>query len=697
MEDLLKILKTITLTFAALLVAVYNVYPVNYVCNNQDSLICLFYQYTPPNFDPADIGKTIYFDREYAISDISSGLKGLTILPNMCNNKAASADAMIWSFTLSEPCDVYLGFNQAYVDSGWLTTRCTWLASQGWQEIYGEGLTWYGEYLGNGYGCHTINDSCGHNNWYKKNGTQFDLYGQGGPEYGPVLYVVLVDAAIGGTGQPLQISSVRASNITATSAVVSWYTNESASSLVNYGLTSSYGNTATGPSGVTNHQVSLYNLTSNTTYHYKVTSSSSTTTRSSSDYTFTTTAPSVSISNVSVSPVSSTSVIVTWTTNIPSSTEVQYGLSSGYGYTASGTGDITSHSAQLTNLAKNTLYHFRVKSTAGTKTAYSPNDTFHTMDQAVRFYPPSLDFGDVAGGKSKSMMIGIYNSSSSTVFVDSVVLNDTHFTYSGLKEFFMDAGDTVFSMVNFSPSGTVSRFTANLTVYYNGIFRSCLLTGENLFTAAPRMVLEDSLLDFGTVRTKSNKILLINMKNSGPANLVITDVIAPAQTFIYLSSATFTLGPGDSTTLLLQFTPLSSDTYTDSLVFISNSYPENNVVLRVTGTGEVDAGINSKKESLPAAYNLGKAIPNPFNSSTQINFSVPAAAGQAVSQYIAIEIYDLKGRLIRTLERGEKISGFHFTAWDGNDNLGRVMPGGIYFCTMKGNNFIANKKLIIIR
>jgi hypothetical protein len=80
---------------------------------------------------------------------------------------------------------------------------------------------------------------------------------------------------------PPVISNVQATSILTTSAVVTWTTDESSSSTVNYGLTQSYGSSATGSGGVTSHSVSLSGLSSNTTYHYQVQStdaSSNTTT-----------------------------------------------------------------------------------------------------------------------------------------------------------------------------------------------------------------------------------------------------------------------------------------------------------------------------------------------------------------------------------------------------------------------------------
>lgn len=68
------------------------------------------------------------------------------------------------------------------------------------------------------------------------------------------------------------ISEVAITNITATSATVIWSTTENSTSVVNYGLTNSYGSNASGASNVTSHSVSLSGLSPNTEYHYRVSS-----------------------------------------------------------------------------------------------------------------------------------------------------------------------------------------------------------------------------------------------------------------------------------------------------------------------------------------------------------------------------------------------------------------------------------------
>jgi Leucine-rich repeat (LRR) protein len=90
---------------------------------------------------------------------------------------------------------------------------------------------------------------------------------------------------------PPVISEISASDITQTGAVITWTTDEPATSQVEYGLTTGYGSTATSPLDalVTSHSISLSSLDENTTYHYRVKSKDASGNEAvSEDHTFTT-------------------------------------------------------------------------------------------------------------------------------------------------------------------------------------------------------------------------------------------------------------------------------------------------------------------------------------------------------------------------------------------------------------------------
>lgn len=164
---------------------------------------------------------------------------------------------------------------------------------------------------------------------------------------------------------PPAVSSVNAAP-SGSSATVTWLTDESATSRVDYGTTTALGSTATGASG-TSHSVALSGLASVTTYYYRVTSSDAAGNATTDPATggaprsFTTPdtgAPAISAVNAAVNGSTAT---VTWTTDESSSTRVDYGTTTSLGSSATGAAG-TSHSVALTGLANGTTYYYRVTS-----------------------------------------------------------------------------------------------------------------------------------------------------------------------------------------------------------------------------------------------------------------------------------------------------------------------------------------------
>ncbi len=184
------------------------------------------------------------------------------------------------------------------------------------------------------------------------------------------------------------ISAVAAA-VSGTSATVTWTTDESATTKVDYGTTTSLGTTATGATG-TSHSVPLTGLTAGT-YYYRVTSGdaagNSTTdpVTASAPRTFViadTTAPTIS---AVASTGSGTTATITWTTNESATTSVNYGTTTALGTTRTGTTG-TSHSVSLTGLTANTRYYFRVTSAdAAGNSATSP-----TSPAAPASYVPTV-------------------------------------------------------------------------------------------------------------------------------------------------------------------------------------------------------------------------------------------------------------------------------------------------------------------
>jgi hypothetical protein len=98
------------------------------------------------------------------------------------------------------------------------------------------------------------------------------------------------------------------------------------------------------------------------------------------------------------------------------------------------------------------------------------------------------------------------------------------------------------------------------------------------------------------------------------------------------------------------------------------------------------AGVSSPE--LPAVLTLAGNSPNPFGSETVISFSLPSTGRTSVL------VYDVTGRVVRTLADGDMTAASHSLVWDGRDDSGNPVGAGIYFCRLEASGQSAVQKMI---
>ena len=83
--------------------------------------------------------------------------------------------------------------------------------------------------------------------------------------------------------------------------------------------------------------------------------------------------------------------------------------------------------------------------------------------------------------------------------------------------------------------------------------------------------------------------------------------------------------------------------------------------------------------------------PNPFRSSTKVRFYLNDSGA------VDLGIYDISGRRIRELARGEVPTGWHEVNWDGRDDSGRPVTAGIYFSRIRANGQEHARRMLLLR
>jgi hypothetical protein len=101
--------------------------------------------------------------------------------------------------------------------------------------------------------------------------------------------------------------------------------------------------------------------------------------------------------------------------------------------------------------------------------------------------------------------------------------------------------------------------------------------------------------------------------------------------------------------------------------------------------------VSSAGGAAPLRLALGQNRPNPFNPSTEIRFTTPAAGP------VALRIYAVDGRLVRTLVDAELPAGAHAAVWDGRDGAGFPASSGIYYGRIEAAGGAATRKMVLVK
>ncbi|MFH1863240.1 MAG: M6 family metalloprotease domain-containing protein [bacterium] len=98
-------------------------------------------------------------------------------------------------------------------------------------------------------------------------------------------------------------------------------------------------------------------------------------------------------------------------------------------------------------------------------------------------------------------------------------------------------------------------------------------------------------------------------------------------------------------------------------------------------------GISTNEiEEIPANYTLYPAFPNPFNAETLLRFSLPNES------FVTLQIVDIQGRLVKSLQSGSLNAGFHTLRFSGES-----LPSGVYLANLKAGAFSQTQKLLLIK
>ena len=122
---------------------------------------------------------------------------------------------------------------------------------------------------------------------------------------------------------------------------------------------------------------------------------------------------------------------------------------------------------------------------------------------------------------------------------------------------------------------------------------------------------------------------------------------------------------------------------------------EGHDIIRAIDEGKKDKGKGSKKNLVPTEFVLLPNAPNPFNPKTSIEYGIPEEA------QVRLVVYNAMGQRIRTLVDVYQPIGFHQVVWDGRDDGGQLVSGGVYFCRLQaryeGGEFSQVGRMLLVK
>jgi hypothetical protein len=89
-------------------------------------------------------------------------------------------------------------------------------------------------------------------------------------------------------------------------------------------------------------------------------------------------------------------------------------------------------------------------------------------------------------------------------------------------------------------------------------------------------------------------------------------------------------------------------------------------------------------------HRLFQNYPNPFAASTRIEFLVPRG------ERATIEVFDIAGRVVKTLSSATSRGSPGFVVWDGTDLRGQSVASGVYFYRLETPRFTQTRKMVLI-
>jgi len=318
------------------------------------------------------------------------------------------------------------------------------------------------------------------------------------------------------------------------------------------------------------------------------------------------------------------------------------------------------------------LVHYDLSSVVGNNGVFGPPGRFPTSSWSASNYfrdvvftpalaagltstSASLNFGNVYVGSNSSQNFTVTNKASRSISISKVAVTGTGFTTSGTTlPLNLAPGSQVSLRITFIPT-IMGTATGSVTVTSNASNPNltATLSGVGMM---PKISAVPSNVAFGNVPVGVSNTLTLTLKDSGNANLVISQTTVTGTGFSITGPALpATVTPGNSIALTLRFSPKIAGNVSGTVAVVSNATP---LSIPVTGTG-ISQSLSLSAN--PSTLAFGKVAPGGSSKQT-VTLTNTGNSSISVSKLTPAGSYFSVGGLLLpiTLAAGQS-SGFSVT------------------------------------
>lgn len=293
-----------------------------------------------------------------------------------------------------------------------------------------------------------------------------------------------------------------------------------------------------------------------------------------------------------------------------------------------------------------------------------------------------MNFGTVNNNQTKSLLLHIYNKGNLALRIDSIKTNNNAFSLQYVKAD-VSAGGTLDNTVYFSPK-TTAEYSARINIYSNASSTPYVIELHAYSSEEIKYQINFNEIYFGIIKPGGHKDTTIVVSNIGKEPVYVnffwkSRLSNGNQSWAFNFANTDiahdkTLNPGETLIDVLRFSPHD------------NSMVDDELTIRFMSPYSTDSKYESIRLTGNISFSLGHNYPNPFNSSTKIDFTI------GTDTHVKLKVYDLLGREIATIIDEELKSGNYEKTFNAFG-----LTSGIYFYHLSTSEFHQAKKFLLLK